>query len=81
MLSVNLSSTYMNLNPATPMPCYVYASHIRLIRFMMICYELRYEVLDSENQDQSAYDNTFGRLFEDETNGKSGELNLYISSL
>lgn len=60
----------MNLIRATPMPCYVYASHIRRIRFMMICYDLRYEVLDSENQDQSAYDNTLEGCFEDETMGK-----------
>ena len=79
MLSVNLYSIYMKLISATPMPCYVYAPHDRWIRFMMICYVLKYEVLDSENQDLSNWENTVGGCFEDETNCESEELDLYMS--
>lgn len=48
---------------ATPMFFYEYASHFRCIRFMIIGFELKYEVLDSENQDLSVFENTFEKSY------------------
>ena len=69
MLSIDLFSAYMDL-------IYYYeelhlcfamdAFLIRWIRFMLICYELKYEVLDSEDQDLSGYENTSKGCIEDE---------------